>query len=1030
MRKYFDKLNEDKEDPVQLTPELQADYDEFADPVDDMFGALKTMHVLELKYRAYDYIGNPDSMVKFYKEETGKELDAVASEIITRLERTFEDWLNLHSSGEAWAEEILDPYDNHGLYRNPSDAFEGRVVGVLDFGSWHVDTEQEILDEVNKNHAPPPIPSDSKELFKVLEYYLTSEELKELKKEFRKGDIDEDGLAEKLQDFYSEDDNYLVSYEISSGLELADYLDRQGWYSELGKTILKIMETSGYEQWRDNFPDTLDTAEENVKEALDALKSADTINDKMVAINRAIQAEHVFGQMYEKVDLSKSELDYLSEMGDKLKDFKDMIKFRYRVGESKTNESSIDFPRYTLSPAVWNKKGEQYSLKPEAKAKILDLLKQYPELNLVGMAEEIRIPGSLASNTYRDDVDVDVHIVPKKDFAAKYKTPEQQKALQDTVMKWYSENLEKIDGHIGKHPIEVYVQFNPAQDLMSDGCYSLTQDKWLKEPTVRDIKYNPYDDFKGLADEIRNDVKDADLAFGELRRDVVDFDTFKQALKQLKPEDRDHIVKMMSDKLKEIEQDIDRLYKDKKEWTSARRDASKPATEEEAFKDVAMASKWKDTNAAFKFIARYRYLKTINALHDLVKDDSKITPNEIEVMKKIIGSNESINEGVAELEKKYVESGQIDKEQFDKFVKGDPSKTKKYVGWMAARYAEKQERPEHLIDAIKVFDKYVNKNLIQNKDINSYKTVEQLDDAMDEIGDTQTKSQKVKEIKSKGAEKVIDNDKCYVYHITTHEAAMLYGKGTKWCITMPNGYYWQQYTERNYVTFYFAILKKDVDIPVGHIGRLNMGDDSKRIKEYEMYPAGSKFAIAIYPDHQAIEVYDAQDDNMRYYEYVLQTLDIDIDDLDSVNYEDMYNAHYDEWYESTIENVKDELEKVLDDESYSDHIFDPDKLDNDKDSIAGDIFNYMAQNDMHGEFNLNVAGGEDNWESGSYVDKDEIMDALIALELADWDYIEGDEEKKQAWKDQRARRDLKGQMKFNFSESIRKLMESIIRGSR
>jgi hypothetical protein len=74
-------------------------------------------------------------------------------------------------------------------------------------------------------------------------------------------------------------------------------------------------------------------------------------------------------------------------------------------------------------------------------------------------------------------------------------------------------------------------------------------------------------------------------------------------------------------------------------------------------------------------------------------------------------------------------------------------------------------------------------NRLEKKDINSYKTVDDLKSSVEKIG--KSKSEERNEVKS-GAEKVYEDDRFLMLNIRTHEAVMLYGKGTKWCLTEKN----------------------------------------------------------------------------------------------------------------------------------------------------------------------------------------------------------------------------------------------------
>ena len=75
---------------------------------------------------------------------------------------------------------------------------------------------------------------------------------------------------------------------------------------------------------------------------------------------------------------------------------------------------------------------------------------------------------------------------------------------------------------------------------------------------------------------------------------------------------------------------------------------------------------------------------------------------------------------------------------------------------------------------------------------------------VDKLKITKTKTEQKKIIKMAGAALVDETDKWYVYHITTHEAAMKYGSGTKWCITEKEGFHWKQYSVSNNIYFFIS----------------------------------------------------------------------------------------------------------------------------------------------------------------------------------------------------------------------------------
>lgn len=87
-----------------------------------------------------------------------------------------------------------------------------------------------------------------------------------------------------------------------------------------------------------------------------------------------------------------------------------------------------------------------------------------------------------------------------------------------------------------------------------------------------------------------------------------------------------------------------------------------------------------------------------------------------------------------------------------------------------------------------------------------------LRDKLDDILSVKTRKEKDVEA-SEGAELIYDQDGWKVYHITTYEASVKYGKGTRWCISgskvWDNGErgeeYFNKYTQKDGIEFYFYI---------------------------------------------------------------------------------------------------------------------------------------------------------------------------------------------------------------------------------
>jgi len=413
--------------------------------------------------------------------------------------------------------------------------------------------------------------------------------------------------------------------------DVVEALDMLGqYYKEYLEWYDKYKRKGNFAEYMEDLP--IRTAyHKRWREIQDALKGR---VDQMIALDNAINQWHrdypVIAHLSFQID-EDEEVD-ASELVSMIEDIEKILSAlgRLPIESPYVKESSIDFPKTDLALSVWEEEDGVYHLRPEVRDKILHILDAYEPIDLEDMAREIRIVGSMGTNLYTDDADIDVHIVPK-DFSGW--DEDKVKALQD----WFEERYEELDAYIGKHPVEVYVQLNPPQDLMSDSAYNLLDDTWLVGPKIVATDYDPYTDFSHIANDIRQATQNADLLMGELKRDVIDFDVISAAMQEMPAAEKKKLQLTLQNKLAEMEKDIEALYFKRKEWVSNRRDASKPTTPEQARNDVELAKKWKDTNATFKFINRYQYLKVIEDLEKLIAVDGDVSKEDVDVIRNIVG---------------------------------------------------------------------------------------------------------------------------------------------------------------------------------------------------------------------------------------------------------------------------------------------------------------------------------------------------------------------------------------------------------
>jgi hypothetical protein len=300
------------------------------------------------------------------------------------------------------------------------------------------------------------------------------------------------------------------------------------------------------------------------------------------------------------------------------------------ISFKKFYESSINFPQQEACPEIWdtNPEDNSYYLKPEIKDQIIEGLSNFKDFSIPPILDGIRIVGSITTNLWDENTDIDVHIsIPTSDLPKEKSFEDWQK----TILKFYKDNPIKIEAH----PVEYYLQDNIFQDLASDGVYDVMNDEWLISPFNKELNYNPYSTFKGVMDEIQKYASEADTSIGELKRDIIDYESIKNAMSQLDKVNKEKLKKYLQDKYEEINDDIQALLKFKLTLKNARKHTSKPKNEKEANK-LRNDKTWLETNAIFKFIAKYGYLKLITDIEELLNKDQTIEPEKISDVKDIV----------------------------------------------------------------------------------------------------------------------------------------------------------------------------------------------------------------------------------------------------------------------------------------------------------------------------------------------------------------------------------------------------------
>lgn len=293
-------------------------------------------------------------------------------------------------------------------------------------------------------------------------------------------------------------------------------------------------------------------------------------------------------------------------------------------------ESLIDFPQFSLDDQVWDLTADKNKpkLRKDVREKIYTLISKFPHFDLSALVEETRIIGSICTNQYLPNCDIDVHMSPKmgtlNDIFAKTNRYKTREDLVVDVKKYFlTEYKPHEDIFVGKHPLEFYIQLNSKQDFLSEGVYIVDTDEWKIGPRIYDMNFDPYSYFNKFLGEISELGKEFDIQFGNLKRNVIDYKFIKEHIAKIPAEYRQQFKEKLEKKLQQLEDDIRKLALTKKELIELRHNSSKGDFDKTKFDEI---------NVKFKFIDRYLYFRIIRDLEKLIEDD-KLTHDEVKDIK-------------------------------------------------------------------------------------------------------------------------------------------------------------------------------------------------------------------------------------------------------------------------------------------------------------------------------------------------------------------------------------------------------------
>ena len=166
---------------------------------------------------------------------------------------------------------------------------------------------------------------------------------------------------------------------------------------------------------------------------------------------------------------------------------------------------------------------------------------------------------------------------------------------------------------------------------------------------------------------------------------------------------------------------------------------------------------------------------------------------QIEYTKEVSGSIKSftkiagLEEKIPVLSKKY----NVSEEDIRDLANSDPTNNKAYLEWIIRHRGELRD-PQHTQDVLKVFEKAKKSRFPISKDINSYKSLQDLESSLQSYSQSEQeykpKKEQTRDAIREGQEVLHNKPPYKVIRVSTSEAAARLFRGTEWCIKDPKWY--------------------------------------------------------------------------------------------------------------------------------------------------------------------------------------------------------------------------------------------------
>ena len=185
---------------------------------------------------------------------------------------------------------------------------------------------------------------------------------------------------------------------------------------------------------------------------------------------------------------------------------------------------------------------------------------------------------------------------------------------------------------------------------------------------------------------------------------------------------------------------------------------------------------------------------------------------------KLLTENKSYILENLKLGKQYFDQGKLSAKDLKQIINIDPTPTKKFVGWISKIWITEKPNVNILTNTIEEYNVFLNKGKAKTKDINTFKSFEELKKEVDHLNQS-GEGTSVRELES-DYETLVDNNNILAMSPHTHEASRKIGlayfayrdceDGTKdsaWCTTYKAPDHFNEYYYNQSVTFVYVRVK-------------------------------------------------------------------------------------------------------------------------------------------------------------------------------------------------------------------------------